>query len=360
MKKILFISNGEGRGHLTQALSFKKMIENSEYELIGCILGTTEGKIIPSYFKEKIAVPVYELETPQFIKNDNKSISLSKTFFKNILSLNKFTKSLKTINDIIEKDKPDLIINFYEVLTGLWKFKYRNDIPVISIAHQYLINHSSFDFPDNNYFQQFILKMFNKITSYKSKEKWALSFYDTCDEKDIKIIPPLIREEISALKIVTEDFILVYLCNSGYLENIKTIALKSDQIFKVFMNTDKVYELLPNLTVYPLSDTDFLNEMSRCKAIMMSSGFESVCEAKFLNKPCLLVPIENHYEQLCNAFDAEKSEAGKYSETFDIMKLLVYIEEYKQNDVFKDWVKSSKEKLIYRLNRGFNETIHKN
>ena len=119
------------------------------------------------------------------------------------------------------------------------------------------------------------------------------------------------------------------------------------------MNVDRIYDLLPNLIVYPLSDIQFMNDIASCKGIMMSSGFESVCEAKYLNKPCLLVPIENHYEQLCNAFDAEKSFAGKYSETFDLMKLMIYIEEYNKNNDFKYWIESSKDKLIYRLNSIF-------
>ncbi len=352
MKKVLFFIQSEGRGHLTQALAFKKIIENTEYELVGCILGTTKNKILPSYFREKIGVPVWEIESPQFVKENNKSISLVKTFTKNILNVKTYLKSLKEIDKIVHKETPDIIINFYEFLTGIWNFKYnKGKIPVVSIGHQYLLEHSNFKFPDNNFWQQKTLHMVNKLTSYGSKEKWCLSFYNTSDEKDLKIIPPLIREEIFKQETTTEDFVLVYLCNEGYLSEIKFLAQSYVHKFKVFMNVPKVYNLLPNLTVYPLSDTQFLDEMSRCKGIMMTSGFESVCEAKYLNKPSLLVPIENHYEQKCNAFDAEFANAGLYSETFNFIKLLLYIENYNiHDDIFKEWVKSSKEKIIYRLN----------
>lgn len=352
MKKIIFFIQSEGRGHLTQALAFKKLLENSDYQLIGCVLGTTKGKILPSYFTEKIGVPVWEIESPQFVKNNNKSISLVKTFTKNIKKWKTFMKSVHQIDSIIEKEKPDIIINFYEILTGLWNYKYnKGKIPVVSIGHQFLLEHSEFKFPDDNKWQQRSLKIVNKLTSYGSKEKWCLSFYDTTDENDLKIVPPLLRDEIFEKETSWEDFVLVYLCNEGYLENIKFIAQNYVHNFKVFMNVSKVHNLLPNLTVYPLSDTQFLDEMSKCKGIMMTSGFESVCEAKYLNKPCLLVPIENHYEQKCNAFDAKFADAGEYSADFNFIKLLLYIQKYESNDDnFKEWVKSSKSKIIYRLN----------
>ncbi len=352
MKKILIFANAEGRGHLTQALAFKKLLENTEYELIGCVLGTTKDKIIPTYFTEKIEVPIFEIESPQFVKNNNKSISLVKTFTKNIKKWKIYMKSVQQIDAIIDKEKPDIIINFYEILTGLWNYKHnKNKIPVVSIGHQFLLEHSNFKFPDDKQWQQRSLKIINKLTSYGSKEKWCLSFYDTTDENDLKIIPPLLRDEIFQKETSREDFVLVYLCNEGYLENIKFIAQNYLHDFKVFMNVSKIHNLLPNLTIYPLSDIQFLDEMSKCKGIMMTSGFESVCEAKYLNKPCLLVPIENHYEQKCNAFDAQLIDAGQYSSTFNFIQLLLYIEKYEEGDNnFKEWVKSSKAKIIYRLN----------
>lgn len=84
---------------------------------------------------------------------------------------------------------------------------------------------------------------------------------------------------------------------------------------------------------------------------MMSSGFESVCEAKYFNKPCLLVPIENQYEQYCNSFDAKKINGGIYSKKFDFSILLKYISDYNtDNSEYVSWLKSCNSKIIYMLN----------
>lgn len=351
MKKILIIANGEGRGRLTQVLTFIKIIENSsEYEIVSTILGTTINKKIPKYFEDKIH-NLYKIETPQFYKNNDKSISLFKTFYKNLFNIKTFYNSASDIQKIVDDNKPDIIINFYEIMTGIWNFRFKTNIPIVSIAHQYLLEHSSFKFPDND-LNRYNIFMINFLTSIGSNEKWCLSFYKTNDEKDLKIIPPLLREEIYDKKIENVNYILVYLCNEGYLEDIKNIALEyPSEFFKVYLNIDKQIDLLENLSINPLSDVNFLNDMSRCKGIMMSSGFESVCEAKYFNKPCLLVPIENQYEQYCNSFDAKKINGGIYSKKFDFSILLKYISDYNtDNSEYVSWLKSCNSKIIYMLN----------
>lgn len=55
--------------------------------------------------------------------------------------------------------------------------------------------------------------------------------------------------------------------------------------------------------------------MAGCKAFATTAGFESVCEALYLQKPVLMVPV--HIEQECNAFDATRAGAGIRSDRFD-------------------------------------------
>jgi uncharacterized protein (TIGR00661 family) len=356
MKRILIIANGEGRGHLTQVLAFSKIIENSsEYEIVSTVLGTTENKKIPKYFEDKVN-NLYKIETPQFYKNNDKSISLFKTFYKNLFNIKTFYNSASDIQKIVCENKPDIIINFYEIMTGIWNFRFKTNIPIVSIAHQYLLEHSIFKFPDNS-FNRYGMFLINNLTSIGSKEKWCLSFYKTNDEKDLKIIPPLLREEIYNKKIENINYILVYLCNEGYLEDIKKIAIEHPlEFFKVYLNIDKQINLLENLSINPLSDVNFLNDISLCKGIMMSSGFESVCEAKYFNKPCLLVPIENHYEQYCNSFDAKNVNGGIYSKNFDYPLLENYIKNYNNDNIeYIKWLKKSNNKMICRLNSIFNK-----
>ena len=74
------------------------------------------------------------------------------------------------------------------------------------------------------------------------------------------------------------------------------------------------------LSFHQLDDTLFLRYMSGAKAYATTAGFESVCEAMYLNKPVLMVPT--HIEQACNAYDASLSGAGVVADCFDLDVLL--------------------------------------
>lgn len=348
-KKIIFLIQGTGRGHISQALAIKEILDSIGYKLEACILGTTKGKIIPQYFYDNIGSKVYEMESPQFYTSNNKSLNITKTIVKNLKKVKEFKKSVSKIDTIINEIKPDLIINFYEFLSGLWKLSHKNKYLMISIGHQYLFDKKDFEFPDKNYLQQFLLKLNNNITSIGSKEKWALSFYGNKDTKKIKIIPPIIRNEVTIKKTIDGDFYMAYLCNEGYLEEIKNIANKyKNEKFEVFINVNNK-QIINNLTINPLSDSIFLDKLSKCKGLITTSGFETVCEAAILNKPCLLVPMENHYEQKCNAFDAQKINGGLFSNFYDFDNFRDYVNIHTENESFKYWSSFNKKMLIYRI-----------
>ena len=93
------------------------------------------------------------------------------------------------------------------------------------------------------------------------------------------------------------------------------------------------------LSFHQLDDTLFLRYMSGAKAYATTAGFESVCEAMYLNKPVLMVPT--HIEQACNAYDASLSGAGVVADCFDLDVLLSISESHVENPVFRHWVKQA-------------------
>lgn len=81
--------------------------------------------------------------------------------------------------------------------------------------------------------------------------------------------------------------------------------------------------------------------MAHCKGLVCTAGFESVCEAMYLDKSVMMIPVAGQYEQACNALDAEASGAGIASENFDFSKL----ERAEKKDtevslVYQEWVDS--------------------
>jgi uncharacterized protein (TIGR00661 family) len=167
------------------------------------------------------------------------------------------------------------------------------------------------------------------------------------------VIPPLLREEALALQNtnVQEGFFLIYLLNRGYAEQVIEWHEKHPaQRLECFWDNPEVDDIVQysdTLRFNRLHDTRFLELMSRCSGLVCTAGFESVSEALFLGKPVLAVPVEGHYEQLCNAYEIERMGCGVRSDKFDMNLLTKFSEQYNvTRDGFRKWVLEAEERVL--------------
>jgi len=150
--KYLFIVQGEGRGHLTQAISLKNILIKNGHEITKVIVGKSTHGEIPGFFTEKIKSGIVRVESPSFVTDKkNIRIRITRTIFYNLFHSRRFLNSLKTIKRIVDNEKPDIIVNFYDTLGGLFYLAYKVEIPFYCIGHQYLIFHPEFSFPENHF-----------------------------------------------------------------------------------------------------------------------------------------------------------------------------------------------------------------
>ncbi|HSF52350.1 MAG TPA: glycosyltransferase family protein, partial [Algoriphagus sp.] len=98
---------------------------------------------------------------------------------------------------------------------------------------------------------------------------------------------------------------------------------------------------LENLSFHKVNDKTFLQDMATCKGLVCTAGFESVCEAMYLGKPVMMIPVAGQYEQACNALDADASGIGIASENFDFAKLEgVQKKDAEASRKFQEWLDS--------------------
>lgn len=83
--KILFIIQGEGRGHLTQALSLRQKLTDEGHQVVGVLVGKSPARRLPDFFSKKIEAPVYPFESPNFLPSaQNKQVNLVKSVAYNV------------------------------------------------------------------------------------------------------------------------------------------------------------------------------------------------------------------------------------------------------------------------------------
>lgn len=344
--KVLFIIQGEGRGHLTQALSLRQKLEEEGHQVVGVMVGKSPARRLPDFFTDKIGVPVYSFESPNFLPSaKNKQVSLLKSIAYNLLRLHKYAASIRYINRMMHETEADVVVNFYELLTGLTYLFCRPKTLMVCIAHQYLFLHPDFTFPKLNRVSLASLKFFTRLTAIGATKKLALSFRKLREvsAEGIVVVPPLLRREVLEMTPSDGGYLHGYLLNSGFSEEIRNWH-KSHPFINLHIFWDKKdvcpeVQVDSHLSFHQLNDTLFVRYMAGAKAYATTAGFESVCEAMYLGKPVLMVPT--HIEQACNAFDACNAGAGVVSERFDLDALLHLSETHEPDPSFVHWVKQA-------------------
>lgn len=353
--KYLFFVQSEGRGHLTQALALAEELRKNGHELIGVVMNQSPIRKIPDFFIEEIKAPIHFIRSPYFLINkDGTGIDFRKSIFFNLFRLRVYIKSLKTIHKIYKQDQPEVVVNFFEPLCGLYNLFFKQKVPCFSVGHQFFVEHSIFKRPEGHLKDFEYFSFYNHLTSYGSQALLALSFTKEVDipERKIFVCPPLIRHDIKKLIPKREDFILSYMLNPGYCEEIKNwAALHPEQRIEAFWDKKGETEAKsfgPNLTFHPISGQEFLDLLQNCTTYIATGGFDSISEAAYLQKNILMVPTKNQYEQLCNAHDALRAHLAIFDSFFNIDLALANQKTRSEEPgrVFKEWVDNESDKIL--------------
>jgi uncharacterized protein (TIGR00661 family) len=356
--KYFFIVQGEGRGHLTQAISLAEILRRNGHDVIEVLIGKSSNKEVPKFFYDRIKAPVATYDAPSFVmKKNNKHIDKFMTFVYNMnpLRLRIYGKGIEFIYRRIKAQNPDVVVNFYELLPGFVFLRFRLDIPFINIGHQYLLKHPDYQFGKGDSQNMMILRLHALLCGINASKLLALSFYPmrACKRDRLVVLPPLLRPEVLELKPYDGDYILGYMLNSGYLNEVQKWHKKNPDV-KLHFFWDKKdvpedMEIDNNLTLHCINDRKFLEYMKGSKGYITTAGFESVCEALFLNKKTMLIPA--HIEQEINAADAASIHGGVIGESFDLTQLFDYMQEESKfnHEEYKKWILSAEELFIKEL-----------
>jgi uncharacterized protein (TIGR00661 family) len=349
--RFLFVVQGEGRGHMTQAISLRQTLLAKGHEICAVCIGRSRSRAIPQFFLDEMGSQIISYDSPNFRTDpQRKGISIFGTAADNLKRLPLFARSLRTLHRTISFVRPDVIVNFFDPLAAIYGAIYSSKPKMVCIAHQYLLFHPGFIFPKMNTVARVAMMSFIRICAMGADRILALSFRKMPDlpERSLVVVPPLLRSEIKTMKPAIEDFILAYVVNDGYARDLAAKQRLHPEV-KIIGFWDRkgvpdVTQLQENVVFRQVNDVAFLDAMSRCRGLMTTAGFESVCEAMYLGKPVYMMPAGRQMEQHCNAVDASMSGAGIWGFDFNLERFLEYIPLHRDDsEEFRIWVDSGAE-----------------
>ncbi len=312
MATCVFIVQGEGKGHMSQALSLKEHLEEAGHTLLAVFLGSRPLHDMPDYFSEGFADNLHTFQSPWFLRTPNrKGIYIGRTLLINLLRLPRYISEAYRIRREINLLRPDVVFNFYDVVGALALRKTASGIRRIGIGHHFFLHLDSYRCDKGSLWHRWLLK---KLTSYiilSCDRVLALSFRELPGSSDIEVVPPLLRRRFREMQYKPGKRYLAYFLNEGLLYDLVLLARKMPEFqVDLFTSLKPNMELPAGITLHPFDADKFSILMASCRGLITSAGFDAVAEAAYHGIPLAVIPTTNHFEQRCNAADIMRSGIG--------------------------------------------------
>jgi uncharacterized protein (TIGR00661 family) len=343
---------------MTQALSLKAILEAAGHRVVAAFMGESAHRPIPQFFLRGFEAPVHTYVAPAFVLDRRrKGVRPISSFLRAVTQIPRYWSHGPELHGDLSAHAPDLIVNFYDLLGGLYTTLFRPNVPVVSVGHQFLFFHPEFPTPRGERLHVAIVRQHTRMSSPHSDLRLGLSFTPMRDvpEHRVRVVPPLLRETLLRSEPERGSHILAYILNPGYGEDLQRWhEAHPSQVLHCFWDKPDApprFSPREGLTFHRLAEDEFLNLLATCRAFTSTAGFESVCEAAFLAKPIMLVPTEGHVEQQCNAMDAERAGLAIWRREFDLTEFLQGVDawDFQGLQAFREWVREAPEMYLRLL-----------
>lgn len=314
--RVGFVVQGEGRGHMTQALALARILREAGHEVARVWIGTSPYRSVPSYFEDGIAAPVEPFAAPVQVP-DRRGLAASPaaTLRDAVRRAPAFARAARRLHQ--GTADLDLVVNFLDLVAAMSRILFQTSVPAVAVAHNYVfLEPDLHPLPGSSPVQRAVLG-WTRATAARTRCRLALSFGPRpgVPSERLEFMPPLLRSGLDAVERRDDGFLLAYALNSGYGDLLaRWQRTRPDVPVRCYVDGGRDAlrtEPGPGLEVRDLDQERFLTDLGRCHAFVGSAGFEAICEAFHLGKPVLAVPTAGQYEQRLNAWDAVRHGAAR-------------------------------------------------
>lgn len=289
--KILYGVQGTGNGHISRARAMAQALSQFDVDVDFVFSGRPANQ----YFDMEVFGNYRTFRGMSFVSHAGKVDVVKTATDNNIWQMWRDIRNL----DVSGYDK---VVSDFEPISA-WAAK-RQGVPSVSISHQ-----SAMRYPIPKQGEGALNRLIMRYFA-PTEHHIGLHWYHF----DQPIFPPII--DISATdKPIMGDAVLVYLPFEDLDEVIQMLTRFSNAF--ICFHPDAKKEERENVSLRPLSKTDFHQALIQCRGVIANGGFELPSEALRLGKKLLLKPLNGQFEQLSNVMTLELLGLGKSMSTLD-------------------------------------------
>lgn len=355
---VAFVVQGEGRGHMTQALATARHLRDAGHEVVRVLVGTSAFRSVPDYFVHGVGAPVEAFEAPTQVPDSaGRGVSMAASAWDAVRRLPRFVRGGRRIH-VATRDV-DVVVNFFDLVGGLSRLVFLTRAPAVSVAHNYVFLHPSLALAPGRPHVRRLVMGYARATALRSSSRIALSFDPLPDAPAARLViaPPLLRPGLETSSPRNEGYLLAYALNAGYGDVLAEWHRRnSDATVHCYLDGGAAALTAPpaaGFHAHALDQEAFLRHLEGCRAYVGTAGFESVCEAFYLGKPALVIPTAGQYEQSLNAWDAERVGAARPGgyEKLDAFWSQPAAPEPRRVAEFRAWVSRAPEIIVREVER---------
>jgi uncharacterized protein (TIGR00661 family) len=274
---ILYAIQGTGNGHLSRARDVYP--ELAKYGKVDVLISGIQADV-------EVPFPVkYKMYGMSFIFGKNGGVDIWQTATR--LNLFRLIKDIRQL----PVENYDLVVNDFEPVSA-WACKLKK-IPCIGLSHQSAVLNKYAPKPQHTDLKgKIVLEQYAPVTT-------AYGFH--FKPYDENVFTPVIRRQIRELKPTDNGHYTVYLpayddkALVAHLSHFDTVK------WEVFSKHNKEAFTFRNVEVRPINNDAFIASMAASTGVLCGAGFEGPAEALYLGKKLLTIPMQDQYEQHCNA-----------------------------------------------------------
>ena len=312
MARCLFIVQGEGKGHMSQAMALKEHLEEAGHTIEGLFLGGRPQQKVPDYYYQCFADKLHTFQSPWFLRTPNKKgIYIGRTLLYNFLRFPVYLSEVRRLRRKFGFLQPDVVFNFYDVVGALALRKTVSGIRRIGIGHHFFLHLDNYRCDKGLLWHRWLLKQLTSLIIKSCDRILALSYRELPGSSVIEVVPPLLRRQLREMQYSPGDRYLAYFLNEGLLYDLVLLARRLPEFqVDLFTSLKPAMELPAGITLHPFDADKFATLMASCRGLIVSAGFDAAAEAAYHGIPLAVIPTRNHFEQRCNAADIMRSGIG--------------------------------------------------
>jgi uncharacterized protein (TIGR00661 family) len=340
---------------MSQSLALREYLEEAGHSVEAVYAGCNQCRPFPGYYRDAFYEKLHCFSSPFFLKTPNrKGIYIGRTILLNLLRSPRYLREIRKIRKEILQMRPDVVFNFYDLIGALAIRRISRDIRRIGIGHHFFLHLTGYPCKGGKSLHRCFLGLLTGLILRSCDRVLALSFREMQGSREdkpgrfvsrIEVVPPLVRKKFREAHYRKGDRYLVYLLNEGFITDLITIA-RNEEGFQadVFSELPLDTPVPEGIRLHEINDQAFLEKMACCRGLVTTAGFDSVAEAAYMGIPLAAIPVRNHFEQLCNSYDMERSGLGSALDVIsgDAFRCIREID----NRQYRNWVDKTGEKII--------------